>query len=81
MGCGFVAGQGSAAGSFANFPGVLSNSEIREMVIEKGIKPYLNEMAMVKYLTYEGDSWMRYDDTDTYAVKEAFANDRCLAAS
>jgi chitinase len=37
-----------------------------------------HETAMVKYFTYKGNSWVGYDDADTYALKEAYANDRCL---
>jgi chitinase len=34
---------------------------------------------MVKYFTYAKDSWIAYDDEETYAMKEAFANNRCLS--
>lgn len=36
---------------------------------------------MVKYFKYKGDSWVGYDDAETYAMKEAFANDKCLVSN
>jgi hypothetical protein len=33
---------------------------------------------MVKYFRYAGDSWVRYDDAEMLAMKEGYANDRCL---
>jgi chitinase len=78
MGYPFVPGQGGAPGSCTQFSGILSNKEIRSILASGEITPYLNETAMVKYFTYSGDSWVGYDDKETYAMKEAFANDRCI---
>lgn len=78
MGCSFVPGLGGAAGSCTNSAGVLSNREIKRIIKDEGITPYFNTTAMVKYFTYQGSSWVGYDDAETYALKEAFANDRCL---
>jgi GH18 family chitinase len=78
MGCSFVPEQGGAPGECTGSPGVMSNREIRQLIKDKGITPILNETAMVKYFTYAGDSWIAYDDEETYAMKEAFANNRCL---
>ncbi|PVI00005.1 glycoside hydrolase family 18 protein [Periconia macrospinosa] len=78
MGCSFVPGKGGAAGSCTNFPGVLSNREIRGIIEAENNTPYLNETAMVKYFTYQGNSWVGYDDADTYALKESFADSHCL---
>lgn len=80
MGCRFVGGQGGAAGSCTAFPGVLSNREIRRIIKDEGITPYFNTTAMVKYFKYAGDSWVGYDDAETYALKEEYANNRCLVS-
>jgi chitinase len=56
----------------------MSNREIRKLIESENITPILNETAMVKYSTYAGDSCIGYDDADTFAMKQAFANDRCL---
>ncbi|EHK98605.1 putative chitinase 3 [Glarea lozoyensis 74030] len=76
MGCPF-SGTG-APGRCTKTPGVLSNREIRQMIQENGYKPYTNTTAMVKYFTYGGDNWVGYDDEDTYAMKELYADSRCL---
>ena len=70
-GCSFVAGKGGAPGACTNSPGVMSNREIRQLIEDKNISPILNETAMVKYFTYGGDSWIGYDDEETYAMKQA----------
>lgn len=49
----------------------MSNREIRQLIEDKNISPILNETAMVKYFTYDGDSWIGYDDEETYAMKQA----------
>ncbi|KAF2024263.1 hypothetical protein EK21DRAFT_104790 [Setomelanomma holmii] len=79
MGCRFIGGEAAAPGSCTNFAGVLSNREIRRTIKDDGIQPYLNETAMVEYFKYKGDSWVGYDDAETYAMKEAYVNDRCLS--
>jgi chitinase len=76
IGCKFR-GNGTA-GECTNTEGVLSNREIQRMIKEKGYKPYFNKTAMVKYFTYDRDSWIGYDDTETFEMKQAFANSRCL---
>lgn len=72
-------GPGSA-GKCTAFEGVLSNREIRAMV-SNGATPYLNRTAMVKYMNYAGDSWVGFDDAETIAMKEDFANSMCLGGT
>ncbi|KAF2123714.1 glycoside hydrolase family 18 protein, partial [Dothidotthia symphoricarpi CBS 119687] len=76
MGCSFD-GPG-AAGSCTASEGVLSNREIQQMIKKDGLTPYFNQTAMVKYLTYGGNNWVGYDDPETLALKESFANSLCL---
>jgi chitinase len=78
MGCSFVPDQGGAPGKCTAARGIMSSREIRQLIKAEGITPVLNETAMVKYFTYAKDSWIAYDDEETYAMKEAFANNRCL---
>ena len=33
---------------------------------------------MAKYFTYDSDNWFDYGDEETYALKECFADNRCL---
>ncbi|KAF2032665.1 hypothetical protein EK21DRAFT_86973 [Setomelanomma holmii] len=77
-GCSFVAGEGGPTGFCTNFPGVLSNREIKQLIKDEGITPYFNQAAMVKYFIYASNSWVGSDDAETYALKEAFADDHCL---
>ncbi|KAF2661571.1 glycoside hydrolase family 18 protein [Lophiostoma macrostomum CBS 122681] len=81
MGCSFKPRQSGALGSCTNTVGVLSNREIKRILTQEGITPYFNETAMVKYFTYQGDSWVGYDDAETYALKEAFTNSFCLGGT
>jgi chitinase len=74
----FDSTQAGATGECTNAAGITSNWEIRQLIEDENITPILNVTAMVKYLTYGGDTWIGYDDDKTYATKEAFANDRCL---
>ncbi|KAF2742345.1 glycoside hydrolase family 18 protein [Sporormia fimetaria CBS 119925] len=74
--CGFD-GPG-AKGECTDSAGVLSNREIQSIIKNEGLTPYLNETAMVKYVTYAGNSWVGYDDEETLAMKESFANSLCL---
>ncbi|KAH3998458.1 hypothetical protein HBI56_205010 [Parastagonospora nodorum] len=79
MGCRFVVGAAGAPGKCTQFAGVLSNREIRQILKDdNSIKPYFNTTAMVKYFKYAGDSWVGYDDAETFAMKEEYANHRCL---
>jgi hypothetical protein len=78
MDCSFIAKEGGAAESCTNSAGIMSNREIRKVIQEQNITPYLNSTAMVKYFTYSGNSWIGYNDEETFALKRAFANDRCL---
>jgi hypothetical protein len=82
MGCRFVGGAAGAPGKCTQSAGVLSNREIRQILKDdNSIKPYFNITAMVKYFKYAGDSWVGYDDAETFAMKEGYANDRCLVCT
>jgi chitinase len=76
IGCPFK-GPG-AAGKCTAFEGVLSSSEITEMWWAKGLQQHLNSTAMVKYMVYDNDNWVGFDDIETHHMKEKFANSRCL---
>jgi hypothetical protein len=53
------------------------------MINEGGYKVEFNKTAMVKYMTYGSnrDSWIAFDDKDTFALKERFARARCLGGT
>jgi len=51
------------------------------MIKDDGITPYLNSTVMVKYFKYACDSWVGYDNAETFAMKDPYTNDRCLVSS
>ncbi|KAK2846372.1 hypothetical protein FQN49_005786, partial [Arthroderma sp. PD_2] len=53
------------------------NSEIDEIVEEKGLKTSLDKDAMVKIVSWD-DQWVTYDDEQTLAMRTAYARKRCL---
>ncbi|KAH7122649.1 glycoside hydrolase superfamily, partial [Dendryphion nanum] len=60
-----------------NFPGIMSNTEIIQLIREKNLKPELLKGAEVKQITWD-DQWMAYDDDETRAMKIEKANDLCM---
>jgi GH18 family chitinase len=57
--------------------GILMNSEIAEMMEEKGLEPTLYKDAAVKALSWD-DQWVTYDDGDTFKLKLDFVAEQCL---
>jgi hypothetical protein len=51
------------------------------MAKNKGYKEYLNTTSMTKWMVYDNDNWVGYDDEDTYKMKLAFADSRCLGGA
>jgi chitinase len=78
MGCSFTAKRRLAAGPCTHSARIMSNREIRKVIQEQKITPYLSSTAMVKCFTYLGDNRIGYDDEETFALTRAFADDRCL---
>ncbi|EON97103.1 putative bacteriodes thetaiotaomicron symbiotic protein [Phaeoacremonium minimum UCRPA7] len=72
-GCEF-SGPG-AEGVCTKTAGILSYREISGIIDQTGGgKPYFDEVAAVKYMVYNGNSWISYDDADTFKLKIAYAN-------
>ncbi|KAI7081911.1 hypothetical protein KC356_g8770 [Hortaea werneckii] len=75
-GCGF---SGSAReGECTAQPGILSNSEIQDIITDNRIKPILVKEDAVKYLTWDFNQWVSYDDEETFRMKREYANSLCL---
>jgi hypothetical protein len=81
LGCSFVPSQGGAPDKRTSSAGVMSNREIRQIIEDENIRPILDATAMGKYFKYGGDSWIGYDDEETYALEQASANERCLGGT
>ncbi|KAH8680171.1 family 18 glycosyl hydrolase [Ilyonectria robusta] len=78
-GCPFSGG--GDPGECTETAGILSFHEIRDIMKEKNLKPLLDEEAAVKYISWDGDQWVSYDDSQTFGMKLDYAKSRCLGGS
>lgn len=78
-GCAFT--SGGDPGSCTATSGILSNSEIRRIITKYSLTPTLDLKAGVKYMTWNNNQWVSYDDTDTFKLKMSYANSLCLAGT
>ena len=75
-GCRFKGGATKGACSGAS--GILSYKEIMEIIESRDLNPYYDKENAVKYITWDQDQWVSYDDKDTYQQKIKFANEQGL---
>ncbi|RSL67275.1 hypothetical protein CEP53_003068 [Fusarium sp. AF-6] len=54
--------------------GILSYREIQDILSKTGATSYHDKEAEVRYLVYNGDSWISYDDESTFKAKIEYAN-------
>jgi chitinase len=59
-GCGFLGG--ATKGACSGESGILSSREIMAIIDKKKIKPVHDKTAGVKYMTWNSDQWVSYDD-------------------
>ena len=69
---------GAKAGPCSNAAGILDLEEIDDIIGKNNLKPVHDETAAVKWITWDSDQWVSYDDSDTFKQKKDFANSRCL---
>ncbi|KAI2643596.1 carbohydrate-binding module family 18 [Xylaria nigripes] len=72
-GCGFKGG--ATKGTCSDESGILSYREIMEITRNKKLKPVHDKEAGVKYITWNSDQWVSYDDADTFEEKKDLAKD------
>ncbi|KAK0560437.1 hypothetical protein OC861_006279 [Tilletia horrida] len=77
-GCEF-SGAGRPIGSSVK-GGIESYADI-QTIISNGADPTFDEKAAIKYLVYEGDQWLSYDDADTWLLKMDYANSICIGGT
>lgn len=79
-GCGFVGGADPGECSLNS--GTLMYSEIQKLLSDTSdlLETFDNEAA-VKYITWNGDQWVSYDDAQTLQMKLAYANSICLGGT
>ncbi|KAF4772862.1 putative glycosyl hydrolase family 18 [Colletotrichum scovillei] len=72
---------GALAGQCSNASGILTLQEINGVIDYNGVKPVWDKDAMVKWITWDDNQWVSYDDDDTFEQKRKFANSRCLGGT
>ncbi|KAI2635311.1 hypothetical protein GGS21DRAFT_489974 [Xylaria nigripes] len=72
---------GAEAGSCSQASGILTLQEIRDTINHNKVTPVWDKDAMVKWVTWNGNQWVSYDDDDTFDQKREFANSRCLGGT
>ncbi|KXH59987.1 glycosyl hydrolase family 18 [Colletotrichum salicis] len=75
-GCPFVAG--ASPGPCTKNSGTLAYREIVNIIDKHKLTPYYDKEAQAKYIVWNQDQWISYDDEDTIAAKIKFANGQGL---
>jgi chitinase len=78
---GCIFSSGGAAGECTHASGVLSNAEIFRIIDENNVTPQFDAEAGVKWITWNNDQWVSYDDGQTMALKIGLANQQCLGGT
>ncbi|KAF8457862.1 glycosyl hydrolases family 18-domain-containing protein [Kalaharituber pfeilii] len=71
-GCNFK-GEAAPGGCTAN-SGTLSYKEIMHIIKEHNLTPFYDKKSQVKYIVWNQDQWVSYDDEETFKAKIKFAN-------
>ncbi|KJR85825.1 class 5 chitinase 1 [Sporothrix schenckii 1099-18] len=61
--------------------GILDYQEIASLVASQHMTPSWDKTAGVKWITWNHDQWVSYDDADTFTQKREFAGRRCLGGT
>ncbi|RDW92951.1 uncharacterized protein DSM5745_00273 [Aspergillus mulundensis] len=69
---------GGSAGPCTGQSGILSYAEIMDIIHENNLDPVHDELNAVKYITWNQDQWVSFDDQDTIQAKIEFANSKGL---
>ncbi|TGJ83730.1 hypothetical protein E0Z10_g5022 [Xylaria hypoxylon] len=69
---------GADAGPCSGTSGILDYQEIEDVIDKYNPEVVWDKDAGVKWITWNNNQWISYDDDDTFAQKKSFATDRCL---
>ncbi|GJC93437.1 chitotriosidase-1 [Colletotrichum higginsianum] len=72
---GCVFNGGATKGAYSGDSGILSYREIMEIIKTKKLKPVHDKEAGVKYITWNTDQWVSYDDKETFKQKKDLAKE------
>ncbi|KAM0470857.1 hypothetical protein ACHAPX_009731 [Trichoderma viride] len=70
--------SGGNPGPCSNSAGTLTNAEIFQVLAQTGAKPSFDATAAVKWITWDSNQWISYDDGQTMKLKIDAANKLCL---
>lgn len=77
-GCPFAGG--AKKGKCTGESGILSNSEIQDVISERKVTPTLIAKDAIKYISWDSDQWVSYDE-ETLRMKKDYANKLCLGGT
>ncbi|KAJ5501720.1 Glycoside hydrolase superfamily [Penicillium expansum] len=69
---------GGNPGPCSKASGILDYQEITDIITKNSLTPVHDKTAGVKWITWDTNQWVSYDDADTFAQKRDFASSRCL---
>lgn len=69
---------GASPGVCSDNSGTLTYREIMNIIDKYNLRPYYDKKSQVKYVTWNSDQWVSYDDEDTFQAKIKFSNDNGL---
>lgn len=61
---------GANAGPCSGTVGILDNQEISDIITQRNLDPVWDKTAGVKWITWDSNQWVSYDDDDTFAQKK-----------
>ncbi|KAL2869898.1 glycosyl hydrolases family 18-domain-containing protein [Aspergillus lucknowensis] len=75
---GCVFKEGGKKGGCTDTTGILAYSEIIDIIAEDDITPVYDKENAIKYLIWDENQWISYDDQQTFQQKIKFANEKGL---
>jgi len=78
-GCPFSAG--GKPGKCSKASGVLTNAEIKRVINANDVTPMYDKAAAVKWITWNSNQWVSYDDETTLQQKRNYAEENCLGGT
>ncbi|OLN97853.1 Chitotriosidase-1 [Colletotrichum chlorophyti] len=78
-GCVFT--EGAKAGECSKAPGVLTMAEIERIRSEKNVDEQFDMEAAVKWMTWDSNQWVSYEDAETFQLKLDYASSKGLGGT
>ncbi|KAJ7864454.1 hypothetical protein B0H14DRAFT_2736332 [Mycena olivaceomarginata] len=84
---GCVWASGAKAGPCSGQSGILMYNEIQSILNQspdsgaEARMPIFDEDAAVKYVVWDSNQWVSFDDSESFAIKMNYANDHCIGGT